>query len=55
MVPTMVPATAQNGAFRRITVQSGKEKPLGKFATYRGAMTRQKDCKGRALPAELPA
>jgi hypothetical protein len=54
-VPRMVPAAVQNGASARSSVQRAKEKPPGKSATYRGAMVRRQDCKGRALPAELSA
>src|SRR5882724_9148873 len=52
-VPGMVPATAQNRAERRRTVQSRKEKPPGKSATYRGATVRGQTYETPALPPEL--
>src|SRR6266545_849642 len=52
-VPRMVPATVQKGASTRITVQWRKEKPLGKWATYRGATVRGQTYETPALPPEL--
>jgi hypothetical protein len=52
---SLCPRSSRTGQTLPHSTQDGKQKPLGKLATYRGASTHPRACKGRALPAELSA